>query len=272
LNAQEAVQGIETRSGQTGRLAGGLVSSVVHAVAIGLLIWWGRGQEPPKLKGEVIQAELVSLPSLVRLGREAKPDELPRLQNAPAPEAPEAIHLGKVKEEEPKKDDLEKRKEEEHKEREAEKERQRKMQQALRSLSALQDGVRGNPEDERRFQSVNDLPIGSADGSELGTASTGRLKVAYLDMVGDALRREWKISFISEEDLKRLSGKVRLIIARDRYLKSYKWLEQSGNADWNASVDACLRRFLAEGDTRFPPFPDEKSFGDSVTYDYVFHR
>lgn len=252
------------RSGQPGRLAGGLLTFSVHALAVALVIIWGRASDPPKLKQNVIEASLVSLPSLVRRGVELPPRQLPRL-DSPAPAPTEAVHLGKVKDvqEEARK----KKEEEEQRKAREEKLRRQRMAQALAGLG---QGTTGRPEDERKFKSVGELPIGKADGDELGNSDTGQLKADYGHKVRAALEKEWKISFLTEEELRRLSGRVRLILSRDRYIKEWAWVQRSPNADWNGSVEACVKRFLLDGDKRLPPFPDER-FGDELKVIVNFH-
>ncbi len=247
-----------------GHLLGLGVSVVVHLLALLLGIVAAGSTAPHEVARPVV---FVEVQPLVRRGRAPTEQEkklLPRIQPAAKPEA-EEVHLGPVKPEPDPKAEQEKKKaerqqrEEEARRREEERERKRRMQRALASLNT--------PETSR---SVEDLPVGRPDGDAAGRAREGALKASYLHRVGEALRQEWKVSFIPEEELRHLRGKVKITIDRNGILLSYSWASRSPNPEFNASVDACLKHFTREGDRRLPPFPDDRAFGQSVTYLYTF--
>jgi len=249
--------------------AGGSLAGLVHLVVIGSFLARGHARTPPKKVLPAVQTQLVSLESLVRKGRPLAPKELPRLQNAPAPVAEKPVLLNPALPEPPP-PEVDTKKEEERKAQE-EKERRKKMLQALRSLDPTKDGA-GRPDDPRRFASTSDLPVGREDGSELGTSSTGRLQAGYSDLVRAAINKEWKYSFIPEEELRRLCGKVKFFVDRERFLIRYSWERRSGNPEFDTSIEGILRRFARDGDLRFPPFPDDGSFGASVGFLYKFRK
>lgn len=247
-------------------LGGGLTVSV-HVVALLVAVAWSLREPPPEPSRSVI---FVDLQPLVRKGRAPTEQKLlPRLASEPPP-APEEVHLGpkeptppkpKPPKPKPPEEDPESRKREEQKQREEERARRRRMRSALRTMT------RG-----AEAPDLDSLPVGRPDGSELGTAQAGRLKATYVDRVGQVLREEWKLSFIAEDELRHLWGKVRITSDRNGLVLDYTWSRRSPNAEWNASVEACLNRFARGGDKRLPPFPDDRAFGARFTYMMNFRK
>ncbi len=250
-----------------GHALGGGLSVAVHVVAIMIAVVWSLREPPPEPSRPVI---FVDLQPLVRKGRAPVEQELlPRLASAPPVE--DRVHLGKAEKPKPPEppkpkppkppDDERRRKEEERQRKKEERARRRRMRSALRAMT------RGS-----KASDLDSLPVGRADGSELGTAQVGRLKATYVDRVGQVLRKEWKVSFIPEDELRHLWGKVRITSDRHGVVLDYAWARRSANAEWNGSVEACLKRFSSTGDKRLPPFPDERAFGSRFTYVMRFRK
>ncbi len=241
------------------------VSVAIHGLMVLLAVAWGEA-DSPKPPRPVVFVETRMLVRKGRLPTEREKKLLPRLSSAPEP-TKDAVHLGKVKpkpkEEPPKpKKDRAREQEDRKRKRAEERRRRRKLMEALRSIT----------KDRKTAKSVDDLPIGRPDGSELGTAQEGALKASYVHTIGAALRQEWKVSFLSEEELAKLKGKVKVTVDSTGTILSYSWVKPSPNPDFNSSVEACLERFTRAGTKRLPPFPDDRVFGDRFTCILVFKK
>ena len=238
------------------KVAGFVVSGVVHLLVVGSVLWWGQGEasvERPIIPPHVVRTKLV------RLGKPRPKKLLPRLVKAPKAPPKEALSLSQ----ELKPVDERKTKKELDKERKARERDDKDRRSAMdRILSKLKKDV-----DERGDE---DSPEGRADGSVYGTETAGGLKAAWQDKVRASLYGMTSYSLLTADDLKRLKAKVFLEISAKGKILRWNFVKPSGSTKFDASVERTLTFFLEDGSMSLPAFPKDKSFGETIKVKVVF--
>lgn len=240
--------------GKGSALFGIATTFVLHFTLIFSIVWATRSggeQIAEEIEPKMLRFEKVDL---LALGEEKPPNALPRIANPePAVRPPDEINLAKP--EEPVVDLDKKEKKEEKEDAEA---RKRKM---LDALSALSNPNRPTNED---------IPEGHADGvigGDISDAALANLMGTYASKLVAELGRYWELpSTIPPEEVASLSGQVTVYVrlAESGHIVSYRFLENSTNPQFDASIDRVLRRFQTTGGGRTLPMPDDPSVKEAV--------
>ena len=201
--------------------------------------------EPAMLRFEKVE--------LLALGEEKPPNALPRIANPePAVRPPDEVNLAQ-----PEKPVVDLEKKEEKKEKEDEEARKRKM---LDALSALHNPNRPTNED---------IPEGSEQGvvgGDITDAALANLMNTYVAKLVAELSRYWELpSTIPPEEIQNLAGEVSVYVrlSEEGHVVSHRFLKESANEQFNASIDRLLRRFSVSGGRKLP-LPEEPAVKEAV--------
>ena len=246
---------------------GVLTSMMLHGGIIGLMVlatMWSEADIRQEQKDKKIEFEDVKL---LKLGEQKPKNELPRIANpSPSQAQEETVALDQK---EPKEPDKEKPEdptpaEEEQKNREPSKaeprepDRQKEMAKAFESLS--------NP--NRPTNEV--VPEGSKKGVKEGTVSDEALANMMRTYSSRLIRRiieVWQVpTTLSSDELATLAGKVvvHVRLSEQGHVVSYRFLERSGNDQFDSSIERVLRRFQVTGGGKTLPMPDNEQARRSV--------
>ncbi|MGM0556417.1 MAG: TonB C-terminal domain-containing protein [Myxococcota bacterium] len=238
---------LSTRGPSALLVAGSVIASLVfHAALAGLMVWGTMLSEedmeedaaPETLKFENVE--------LLALGEEKPPEQLPRLANPAPPEVDEdAVNLAAEQKPEP-----EKEKEEEKKDKDRE-DREKRMADALSQLN--------NP----NRPSNTDTPEGREEGVAGGTATDPELASkmqTWQAKLKAALVQHWEVpTTLTDAEVEQLAGKVnvRVKISSTGRILNFRFLEKSGNEQFDASINAVLEKFSATGGGKQLPMPND---------------
>jgi outer membrane biosynthesis protein TonB len=222
-------------------------SLVFHAAIAGLMIWGTMMSEEDmaeEVEPKMMEFEEVEL---LALGEEKPPDQLPRLAN-PAPPEVEEDTVNLAAEQKPEKD---REKEQEEKDKKEREDRKKRMQEALSQLN--------NP----NRPSNTDTPEGRKEGVAGGTATDPELASkmnTFQAKLKAAIVQNWEVpTTLTDAEVQQLAGKVRVrakLSSTGRIL-SYRFLDESGNEQFDASIKAVLDKFSATGGGKQFPMPSD---------------
>lgn len=206
---------------------------------------------------EVIEPKLLTFEKveLLALGEEKPPNALPRIANPePIVKPPDEVNLAKPQEPVV---ELEKKKEEDKKE--DDEARKRKMMEAL---SALHNPNRPTNED---------IPEGSDQGvvgGDISDAALANLMGTYAAKVVAELSRSWEIpSTVPDEEIAGLAGQVAVYVrlSDEGHVVVHRFVKNSSNEQFDASIDRLLRRYTVSGGRKLP-LPDDEQVKASVLH------
>lgn len=128
-----------------------------------------------------------------------------------------------------------------------------------RDRRSVDDLVRRLSEDAQIFAEAEEERIreGSPDGIEEGTERTGTEGDIYRGRLYTFFRRGWTVpTTLSEEDVEGLQCVAMVEIALDTRITGWRLSRHSGNAEFDASVEAQLTRITAS-EPNIPAPPDD---------------
>ena len=228
------------------------ITMLLHFGLIGVIVMatmQGEKKMEEELEPAMLRFEKVEL---LALGEEKPPEALPRIANPePAVRPPDEINLAEP--EEPV-IDLQK---EEPKEKEDIDARKRKM---LDALSALHNPNRPTNED---------TPEGSLEGiagGDITDVALANLMNTYVAKLVGELSRYWEVpSTIPPEEIESLAGQVSVYVrlSEEGHVVTYRFLAESGNQQFNQSIDRLIRKFEVTAGRKLP-LPDDPAVKDAV--------
>ena len=246
---------------------GVLTSMMLHGGIIGLMVlatMWSEHDLRQEQDDKKIEFEDVKL---LQLGEEKPANQLPRKANPAQPQAAEeTVTLDDKKPEKKQKEQPEdptpaKEKQEKPEPSEAEpreSDRKKEMEKAFESLS--------NP--NRPTNEV--VPEGSQKGVAEGTVSDEALANMMRTYSSRLIRKiieVWQVpTTLSEDELNKLAGKVTVHVrlSKQGHVVTYRFLERSGNEQFDSSIERVLRRFQVTGGGKTLPMPDNEQARQSV--------
>jgi outer membrane biosynthesis protein TonB len=246
---------------------GMLTSIMLHGGIIGLMVlatMWSEADIRQEQQDKKIEFEDVKL---LKLGEQKPKNELPRIANpAPSQAQEETVALNQKEPKEPEKEQpkdptpaKEKQKDPEPSEAEPrDSDRQKEMAEAFESLS--------NP--NRPTNEV--VPEGSKKGVKEGTVSDealANMMRTYSSRLIRTIIEVWQVpTTLSGDELKKLAGKVvvHVRLSEQGHVVTYRFLERSGNEQFDSSIERVLRRFQVTGGGKTLPMPDNEQARRSV--------
>jgi hypothetical protein len=218
---------MEPRTDRSLFVAGLLFTVVLHAGILAvLLLTRARAEEGPKLIGAFVDAQLV------KFGKPRDLTFLPHKQGVIKNNVkPDAIKVATDEKALPHLD---------------EKKPDEKFDPLKKTHAEMFKNMQDQPEG---FQDVGE---GSPTGSHAGTATEARGDPYILSLI-DQIGSAWSVpTTIKDAELAKLSAGVCLDIAEDGTLRGYKFLQKSGNSQFDSSLDAALSQI------KKVPAPPEK--------------
>jgi hypothetical protein len=238
---------LERRPLDRQQLAGGgtLASAIPFAFGVLYLVYAAAdavGLVPPPVEAAPPPVENVVAARFVVLGRELMPNELPDrlvpILRTDTPEPRDAPSLEDLPDPEPPPEREEPR-------------RRDAVDDALRRLSEDAQMFAERAEERERE--------GSPDGIEEGTERTGTEGDLYRGRLYTFFRRGWSVpTTLSEEELAALTCTVMVEIAADTRIIGFRISRPSGDAEFDASVEAQLTR-IRSSEPNIPAPPEEVS-------------
>ncbi|MFW5968396.1 MAG: energy transducer TonB [Persicimonas sp.] len=202
-------------------------------------------EEPEDLEFEEVE--------LLALGEEKPPEQLPREAN-PEPQAPEedSVNLAEDKEE------PEEPEEEEEEEPEEEPPREDPPKDRNKMLDDLDDLHNENrPTNE-------DVPEGHEEGvagGDISDEAMASMLDTYQAKLIRAIVQHWRVpKTLDDSKVEELAGKVvvRVELDEDGYVKSKRFVKESGNDQFDSSIERVLRRYDVERGGKTLPLPDDE--------------
>lgn len=247
-----------------------LVTALLHAGLVGAFVLQnllGPESKEPDEPPETMEFEDVEL---LKLGEKKPKNELPRISNPPPPkQKKETVDLDPKQEEKPEP--------KEQKEPEPAKEEQEAPEPKERPPKPDESETRQKEMNEA-FESLHnpnrptndDAPEGSKKGVVGGSISDeamANLMGTFQAKLIEAISKRWQVpTTIPEDQLSKLKGTVAVYVrlSESGHVVSYRFIQRSGNEQFNSSIERVLRQFQVSGGGATLPLPENKSVRKTV--------